>query len=84
MLSDIFQTRRSGEGYVATLQQMKTPTTNNTVPWKEQFWIIILRAVATVVKNVVTIVNVKIYYKWKNYWNIQWKNKTSVPTSLCI
>jgi len=40
---------------------MKTPTINNTVLWKEQFRIIILTAVATVVKNVVTIVNVKIY-----------------------
>jgi len=36
-------------------------TINNRIPWKEQFRIIILRAVATVVKNVVIIVNVKIY-----------------------
>jgi hypothetical protein len=62
-LSEIFQTRRSGEVYDATLKQMKTPTINNRVPWKEQFRIIlvILRGVATVVKNVVIIVNVKIY-----------------------
>jgi len=40
---------------------MKTPTINNRVPWKEQFRIIILRAVANVVKNVTIIVNVKIY-----------------------
>jgi hypothetical protein len=40
---------------------MKTTTINNGVPWKEQFWIIILRRVATVVKNVVITVNVKIY-----------------------
>jgi hypothetical protein len=32
---------------------MKTPTINNRVPWKEQFRIIILTAVTTVVKNVV-------------------------------
>ena len=61
MLSEIFQTRRSGEVYVATPKQMKTPTINNRVPWKEQFRIIILRAVANVVKNVTIIVNVKIY-----------------------
>jgi hypothetical protein len=61
VLSEIFQTRRSGEAYVATLKQMKTPTINNRVTWKEQFRIIILRAEANVVKNVTIIVNVKIY-----------------------
>jgi hypothetical protein len=50
-----------GEVYVATLKQTKTPTINNRVPWKEQFRIMILRAGATVVKNVVITVNMKIY-----------------------
>jgi len=50
-----------GEVYVATQKQMKTPTINNRVPWKEQVRIIILRAEATVVKNVAIIVTVKIF-----------------------